>query len=400
MKTLLIFFAALCGLQGWSQQPKIIEFELDEGSGKSRPVRVQFQSRLGVPGDYELMNQATRTVLPAQLIDSITLVFMSEENLHQGRHRYTLRKVRTTKNPPPVTTEKNEDGIWVKLKQKPLFFYHTREAMPPSDSPSYFRRSGFIHPLYSPAGQVLTDDFPVGHVHQHAIFNAWVNTTFRKTSVDFWNQQAQKGTVEHLEILEIKQGSVVAQVKVLLRHRSIEFGEVLKERWTLTIYPSESPFVFDLESEQQNTSSDTLFLNKYHYGGLAFRGSKFWNSDDKQNFQERWEVLTSEGVRDSAANATHPRWVDASGKVNGRFGGAAVFNHPSNFRYPQAIRVHPVMPYWAFSPVVDGPFFIAPDSIYRSKFRYFVHEGQAEPAIIERYFNDWIKTPRLTIRRR
>ena len=106
MKTLLIFFAALCGLQGWSQQPKIIEFELDEGSGKSRPVRVQFQSRLGVPGDYELMNQATRTVLPAQLIDSITLVFMSEENLHQGRHRYTLRKVRTSKNPPPVTTEK------------------------------------------------------------------------------------------------------------------------------------------------------------------------------------------------------------------------------------------------------------------------------------------------------
>jgi hypothetical protein len=147
--------------------------------------------------------------------------------------------------------------------------------------------------------------------------------------------------------------------------------------------------MFDLESVQQNFTTDTLYLNQYHYGGLAFRGSREWNPDDKLHFREKWNILTSEGIRDSSANATHARWVDAFGTIEGSITGVTVFNHPSNFRYPQAIRVHPSMPYWCYAPVVDGKFSINPSVPYVSKFRYFVHNGHPDIMEIDRLQRTW-----------
>jgi len=324
------------------------------------------------------------------LIDSMTLFFMSEENMPVGNHTFSLiSSNQKIKKQPSVTINKQQNGLLVKVKNKPVFFYHIQEAMPPPDSPAYYRRSGFIHPLYSPSGKILTDDFPAGHVHQHGIFMAWTNTTFKKSFVDFWNQHSKKGTVEHIQTLEIAEGPLVTQLKTSLRHKSHEHGEVLKEKWTITIYPLQDYFLFDLESEQQNTTTDTLYLNNYHYGGLAFRGSRQWNPDDIKNYKGSWSILTSEGIKDSSANHTHARWVDASGKIDESIAGATVFNHPANFRYPQAIRVHPQMPYWTYAPVADGAFYIAPGQFYRSKFRYYVHDEQVKPEIIEKLYEAW-----------
>ena len=378
----------------------IIDVELPVASPAGIPMRLQLSKQLPPHKSYSLQNQKSRKIIPAQLLDSVTLVFMTEEKMPIGKHSYLVVPGTKSKSTLPVTVEKSDRGLLVRVKRKPVFFYHTKEAMPPPDSSSYYRRSGFIHPLYSPSGKVLTDDFPAGHAHQHAIFTAWTNTTFKKSSIDFWNQHSKKGTVEHIEVLDIIEGPVAAQIKTELRHKSHEFGEVLKEKWKLTIYSLGEHFLFDLESEQQNTTNDTLFLNKYHYGGLGFRGSRQWNVDDTRNFKNRWNVLTSEGIKDSAANASHARWVDAWGKLDDVVAGVTVFNHPENFRYPQAIRVHPVMPYWAFSPVVDGPFYIAPRAYYKSKFRYYVHEGEPSLGVIETFFKQWATSVVATVRTR
>ena len=368
----------------------LVTISVSEANQPSAPMRVQLSKPLAPGKMYFLRNLKTKKNIPTQLLDSVTLVFMTEGRMPVGDHSYSVMADNNVNVAHPVKIEKEENGLLVKVMNKPVFFYHTKEAKPPPDSPVYYRRSGFIHPLYSPSGKVITDDFPAGHAHQHAIFTAWTSTTFKKTSVDFWNQHSRKGTVEHdSKRMDFIQGPVISQITVFLRHKSLEFGEVLREKWTLTIYPSDKYFLFDLESEQQNTSGDTLFLNKYHYGGLGFRGSKQWNRQDHTNFKNSWNILTSEGIRDSSADATHARWVDAWGKVDGVIVGTTVFNHPSNFRYPQALRVHPVMPYWAYSPVVDGAFYIAPGDVYKSKFRYYVHEGQSSSEIIESLFRSW-----------
>jgi hypothetical protein len=273
-------------------------------------------------------------------------------------------------------------------------------AEPPADSPVNYRRSGFIHPLHSPAGDTLTDDFPSGHIHQHALFAAWTQTRFKNQLVDFWNQHQKKGTVEHVEVLQTEQGPVCARLETLLRYRSLEYGEVLTEKWTITVFPFKDYFLFDLWLEQTNTTTDTLFLEKYHYGGMAFRGSKYWNPVDKKYFSSNWQVLTSEGARDSAANHTHATWVDASGRIRNKFAGVTVFNHPSNFRYPQAIRVHPAMPYWAYAPMVDGAFNIPPGGKYYARFRYYVHDGLPDEKIIERINKDYNNPPHIHVQRK
>jgi hypothetical protein len=390
MQKLIILFLLLLSYH-LPAQNILITISLSEANQVSTPMRVQLSKPLAIDMMYFLRNVKTKKNIPAQLLDSVTLLFMTEGMMPVGDHSYSLIADNNVNVAHPVKVEKKENGLLVKVRNKPVFFYHTKEAKPPPDSPAYYRRSGFIHPLYSPSGKILTDDFPAGHAHQHAIFTAWTSTTYKKTSVDFWNQHSRKGTVEHDDDQRIEtiQGPVISQIKVFLSHKSHQFGEVLKEKWTLTIYPSDKYFLFDLESEQQNTSTDTLFLNKYHYGGLGFRGSKHWNSEDHANFKSAWNILTSEGLKDSSANASHARWVDAWGKIDDAVVGTTVFNHPSNFRYPQALRVHPVMPYWAYSPVVDGPFYIAPGASYKAKFRYYVHEGQSSPETIESLFKSW-----------
>ena len=69
--------------------------------------------------------------------------------------------------------------------------------------------------------------------------------------------------------------------------------------------------------------------------------------------------------------------------------GVTVFDHPSNFRYPQAIRVHPNMPYWVYAPMVDGAFTIDPGKKYFSRFRYYVHNGPADVQMINRLEKDY-----------
>jgi hypothetical protein len=368
------------------------EIKISSGSYPlEAPIEIQMEKPL-VPGRQYALTDASGKRLPAQLKDSLTLVFIPSSSIKPGSHvSYQLEEV--SRKPPKtkIKLEQKKNGYLVKVSGKPVFFYHVTPAMPPADSPSYYQRSGFIHPLYSPAGQIVTDDFPVAHVHQHAIFSAWTNTRFRNTAVDFWNQHNRTGTVAHQRLVRIVEGPVFSEIVTELAYISVIHGVVLTEQWRMIIYPYTDYFLFDLESMQKNVTNDTLYLNPYHYGGMAFRGSREWNADDKSHFTGNWSILTSEGKKDSSANQTAARWVDASGKVKGSPAGVTVFNHPRNFRYPQKIRVHPQMPYWCYAPMIDGAFHIAPGKQYKSKFRYYVHNNLATTAQLDHIHQQWIR---------
>lgn len=399
IQVLCIVSLLFCQLLQAQERPFTIEVQAGKYARYNTPIQVNLPKPIRTSPWYSIKNTKTGKSAIGQLLDSVTLVFILPDSMEPGmRNTYLASKNMTKKTPVnAVTVAQRKEGLQVSVKGKPLFFYHTQEALPAGDSP-YYRRSGFIHPLNSPGGQILTDGFPVGHTHQHGIMNAWTRTTFRKEFVDFWNQQSKKGTVEHIEVSKVKEGPVVTELRVKLRHRSLLHGEVLREMWVIRVYPFHDYYLFDLISEERNVTTDTLILEKYHYGGLAFRGSSHWNDQDKKNYQGHWNILTSEGYRDSLANHTHARWVDASGAINGQVAGTTVFDHPVNFRYPQPIRVHPTMPYWVYSPVVDGAFTINPGTWYRSQYRYYVHQNAPDTATITRFEKDWVVPPDVTVK--
>lgn len=351
------------------------------------PVPVNI-SRPGL-GSFGLYDKSNNKTYPLQWENNERAWFILDDSLAAGKLKHLeLKPARNLSN--SITLTGYEDGIMVKNNGKPVLFYHTNAANPPADSPAYYKRSGFIHPLYSPAGKALTDDFPVSHAHQHALFHAWPETRFKNSHVDFWNQLRQEGTVNHLVVSGRKEGPVFSELKTIQEYLSFEHGVILRETWTIRVFATAMDhFLFDIYIEQDNVTNDTLFIDKYIYGGMAFRGSKLWDPDNKV-YQNRWQVSTSENLIDSSANHRPAKWVIASGLIDGIPGSVTVFDHDSNFRYPQKIRVHPRMPYWAYSPVIDGPFIIPPGGKYKAQYRYFVTDNKPPRYLLERIERDWL----------
>lgn len=282
---------------------------------------------------------------------------------------------------------KAADGtVEVSVAGKPVLTYHAEAAIPPEGMDGIYARSGFIHPLRSPSGKVLTDDFPIGHLHQHALFSAWTRATFKHEVVDFWNQAGDLGNAEHVKVDGIGESSF----EVELLQSSNNNGPAIREKWLVTVDDSSDPFVIDVEVEQECATDEEVYLHPYHYGGFALRGSSHWNEEDAEYFEGSMKVLTSDGITDiEESNHTRPRWIAVYGPIEGADSGLVMMNHPNSFRYPQPVRVHRKMPYFVFSPVVEGSFILKPGMTYNASYRIVTFDGAPDAERIEKWYEDF-----------
>lgn len=280
----------------------------------------------------------------------------------------------TTNN---LRLEQTSDYLRILHGEQPVLDYRITSGMPDS-LPEHYERTGFLHPVYSPSGQVVTDDYPAGYAHQHGFFTAWTNTTHRDSFVDFWNTHKGLATVRHEKVLETIETDSFLGFKTKLVHFSRVHDDlpVLEERYTVRVHDRDDVFVWDFRSEQHNVSEDTLFLNKHLYGGLGIRGSKHWNPTDSTHYIAPANFLTSEGLIRESANHTRPDWTAIYGDLPAGKAGMAVVTHPENFRAPQPVRVHPELPYFSVSPVVEKGFSIAPGELYVMRYRIVVFDGE------------------------
>ena len=133
-----------------------------------------------------------------------------------------------------------------------------------------------------------------------------------------------------------------------------------------------------------------MHLLDYHYGGFTFRGRSIWSKADKEAFESPLKILTNSGETDlETANLTRCRWFAAYGEIDGRLAGIVIFNHPSSFRYPQPVRIHPEMPYFVFTPVALGGFDITADQPYQAKYRIITFDGAPDATTIEALFQQY-----------
>jgi hypothetical protein len=280
------------------------------------------------------------------------------------------------------------DGrLRVAIDGRDVFVYNEAVVEPPEGTDRLFRRSGYIHPAYSPSGRVVTDDFADDHPHQHGIFMAWVNTTYQGRHLDFWNQRLQEGDIRFLATGDLISGAVFGEFTVEHQHWDTAAPEgektVLEETWRVRVWAGSQAFVFDIESTQVNVSDSPLTLNEYRYGGMAIRGSRQWLEPQNVKF------LTSEGKDRIAGNHTRPVWAAMSGKIDGEAVSVAAMGAPGNFRYPQPVRLNAKDPYLCFAPMVTGAFEIAPAEKFESAYRFVIHDGYADPSRYDRLWGEY-----------
>ncbi|HKQ37094.1 MAG TPA: PmoA family protein [Verrucomicrobiae bacterium] len=269
---------------------------------------------------------------------------------------------------------------------------------PRTDIKPSFRRGGYIHPIYSLSGKVITDDFPPNHIHHHGVWFAWSNAEFEGRPTDFWNMGDGKGLVEFVSVAN--EWSGVAHGGFTAKHRYVDLTSgapktAIEEDWEVRIlnrFPDQKFWVFDLVSTQRCTST-ALKFPEYRYGGIGLRGNWAWNGKDAVQF------LTSDGVTDREKSHTmRARWCDMHGTIDGQHVGITVMGHPENFRAPQPMRVHPTEPFFNFAPQQAGEFEMQPGKPYIACYRLVIHEGPPDKAQLDRIWAAYATPPKAEVR--
>ena len=354
--------------------------------------------RLALTGEFTLPPGAPS---PAQLRDSAghTYPLQIEAN---GQARFLIPDLRAgqtlaltlvtgTSAGSGVNLTRTKSDLGINVGDRAALVYQTdKEKLPRTDIDVRFKRAGYLHPVLSPAGAVVTGNFPSNHVHHHGIWSSWSKVQFQGRATNFWETIEQKGNTEFLGIERSWNGPVHGGF--VARQQMVDFTgpkstPAINESWEVTTWRVEgvSPAarVFDLLITQEATTSDPVVMPKNLYGGTSFRGRDEWNGKDNL------VVLTSEGATTrETANMTRVRWCYFGGAVEGGgSAGIAMLSHPGNLSAPQPIRVHPDMPYVCFAPVQLGDVRIESGKPYTARYRFVVADGAPDRARLDAYWN-------------
>lgn len=373
---------------------------VEAGARERRDTAVSFDLPAAAPGQsYELRDDDGRVV--ALQVDAQGRAWFVLEGLAAGaRRRYAIR-TREAAVPSAVQAVAEGDSVRVSAGGHPVLRYvGGRGELPQPDIAPSFRRGGYIHPVMTPSGRVVTDDYPADHRHHHGIWFAWTRTEFDQRKPDFWNMGDRTGAVESEALDEAWSGAVQGGIRA--RHRYVDLGTpapttVLREAWTLRVFAvggGRRPYaLFDLDVAHECATSQPLVLPEYHYGGLGVRGAASWKGGPNAFF------LTSEGKDRSQGHGTRARWCHVGGRVDGALAGLAILGHPSNFRAPQPMRIHPDDPFFCFAPSQLGRWEITPGTPYVSRYRFVVFDGAPDAAELDRLWEDYADPPRVTVAR-
>lgn len=343
--------------------------------------------------------------IPVQVIGGDAVFVLDQLDAGMSR-TYRLVQPETFESPAPrVTATRDGGAVRIATDGREMLRYQGEKTALPEGFEPQFQRGGYIHPVTTPAGKAVTDDYPKNHKHHHGVWSPWTKTKFEGRTPDFWNMGAKTGTVEFVEMGETWSGPVAAGLSA--KHRFVDLSAkpepkpALNETWTITAYhggagaapvEGDSFHIFDLRSVQTTAGDSPLVLPQYHYGGMGFRGSGAWDGKDKS------QMLTSEGKDRANGNESRGRWVAISGMLDGKGAWCAMLCSPANFRFPQPLRLHPGEPFICWAPQQLGEFSIEPGKPYTMSYRFIAGDGKLDAKLIERLWADYAEPPGVEVK--
>jgi hypothetical protein len=300
-----------------------------------------------------------------------------------------------------VRVKKDYKDVSLLADKKPILNYRFATTFPPDGVDPVFKRSGFIHPLWSPGGEVLSRIQPPDHYHHYGIWGPWTKTSIDGRTVDFWNLGAGEGTVKFAGFLSQTEGNIFSGFQALQQH--IDFGtkgedqvamnEILDVRaWNL----GNKVFMFDYTTSLNSPLENGILLEAYRYGGgIGFRATEKWHKDN-------CTVLTSDNKTRPDADGSYARWCIVEGESDTEDGrsGLLFLSHPSNRMHPEPMRVWPPDAnggrgdmYFEFVPIRHDDWKLEPKKEYTLKYRVVVFDGKMDAETAEMYWNSFAKNP-------
>jgi hypothetical protein len=376
--------------------PGVMTLIVEAGRFDRRDAVVSFPLPAGVDAKSTILRDDSGKTTPLQINgDQATFVL---SDLKAGKSKKYQIESSSTAPDMRVKAATDERLLRITSGTDRIFDFQLRPELPEPGIKDVFKRAGYMHPVYTPAGRIVTDDYPSDHPHQHGIMFAWTKTEFEGRHPDFWNMGSGSGAVEFDGIGDSWSGPVHAGFTARLRYVDLSAPKpvnALNELWSVRAYGLQSGqkryTIFDIVSTQQTAGNSPLLLPDYRYGGIAVRGHRNWRQKENVTF------LTSEGKDRISGDDTRARWCSIGGNVEGAVVGIAALGHPDNFRAPQPLRIHPDDPYFNFSPSKRGDWRIDPGTPYGSRYRFVAFDGVVDRAELDRLWNDYANPPGLKV---
>ncbi|HDS06000.1 MAG TPA: hypothetical protein ENO05_00105 [Bacteroides sp.] len=414
MKHTVTFALLLIFLQVSAQEIAKINVFAGETDRLDSPVavnleQVNYNEDEGSLALFEVTG-ARKVPVPCQLETghSTRLWFILSGKTPAGETReYVLVRQEGDPSVTPVGLQKKHQSLQLRYGDHPVLDYQFGTMYPPEGVPVLFKRSGFIHPLWSPDGQVLSRIQAPDHYHHYGIWGPWTKTHINGREVDFWNLIKGEGTVRFAGFLSETEGPVYSGFRALQEH--IDFGgrgedrvamnEVLDVRaWNVG---DGDVWLIDYTTTLNTPLDSGIMLDAYRYGGgIGYRATEDWHKDN-------CTVLTSEGNDRLSADGSKAKWCIVEGESVSEEGrsGILFMGHTSNRDFPEPMRVWPVNQnrgrgdmYFEFCPIRHKDWKLDKGRDYTLKYRLLVFDGHISPEEAEMYWQGFGNPPRVEIR--
>lgn len=303
-----------------------------------------------------------------------------------------------------INAELNAKTLVICSDQQKILQYNSAEVFPPDTVNPVYRRSAFIHPLWSPTGNILTRINPPDHRHHVGIWNPWTKTKFEGHTTDFWNLVEGQGTVRFGGFNSLISGPVFGGFKVRQEHvdfhckggDKIAMNEVWDVRiWNIGSYDGVKVWLWDLTTTLSCASASPIELEAYRYGGgIGFRATEEWTNKNSY-------VLTSEAKVRKDADGSRGRWCEVGGEFSGKGSSGILFmSYPANREFPEPMRVWPENAnggrgdlFFEFCPIRNKSWELNPGNEYVLRYRMLVFDGKIDALLAERVWNDFAHPP-------
>ncbi|MBN8245851.1 MAG: PmoA family protein [Verrucomicrobia bacterium] len=226
-----------------------------------------------------------------------------------------------------VSVVATQGVVQVHLAGQPFTEYRYQEVSRP-----------FLFPILGPDGEHFTRRWPQedpgneerDHPHHRGLW--WAHGD--ANGVDFWSESKTAGRTVHVSFEALKSGRNEGWIISSNRWVAADGRVIATDRRSLRFpAPSGPDRIVDFEITVFASVGD-LVLGDTKEGTMAIRLAETMRVTQPKGLPGEGHIFNAEGQRDGATWGRRAAWCDYDGPVNGRTVGVAIFDHPSNPRFP------------------------------------------------------------------
>jgi hypothetical protein len=304
-----------------------------------------------------------------------------------GQRKFLVKA--SPEKPPAVVTVRPEleAGYLVTDEKRPVLNYRFDVVAAPAGVDPKYARADYLHPLFGPSGEVLTDDFPKDHPHHRGVWWSWPVTRWKNEVRDIW---AVVGVWSRRDsLMSQTDAPVLAWCHAVNLWKWGDRDPIVREEVWIRAFHKSGPGRFvDIDIQLTGLVDGVAIGGRPHggYGGFAYRAAR---------------TKEQKIVRHVDPPGAKPRrsWLDYSGIFPGgkEVAGVAIFEHPSNPLYPNALLEYPtincVMP--AFPGEREVP--IPKGQTLTLKHRLWIHPGRADEEMLADVWSAYANPPKASL---